>query len=420
MGTRGEGALATAPPPAAILPGAWLPGLRRQFQRGGSRSRRGGGQTAAVFFLAAAACMPSSQSLCMPVTGPRPHHPRRPHDGRGAGRLFFRPAVAGLGSEFRAQAGAPRVFHFLLAAGAPGARAPDAGGGELGHALQAPPAGPVQYLAGRAAPGSRGAGADQARRAATSRRPRHAHHLRGARHGRGAHARVHPSPCRAAGGRRRCVAEGGGGGGSAACRGPRVWPLVPPAGPPLEKGTGTRDQPPGTALLPLAVCGPCLLFFGCRNAAKDWLYAEEWEELTRAGVLTGQFLAASRDQAHKIYVQDRIRGAGAQVATLLTQQGKGLGWGAPGGGEGLGSRKGWGPPPALQAAGHSLRLGRGTRAGCRPGSALEQESEPVLFFAQLQALGTLTPLFTLAHPAPTPLQNHPGTGRGVDVCGRVG
>jgi sulfite reductase (NADPH) flavoprotein alpha-component len=48
------------------------------------------------------------------------------------------------------------------------------------------------------------------------------------------------------------------------------------------------------------------LFFGDQRQATDFLYAEEWEERLKRGLLTRLDLAFSRDQAEKIYVQTRM------------------------------------------------------------------------------------------------------------------
>ncbi|KAJ3041224.1 NADPH-dependent diflavin oxidoreductase 1 [Rhizophlyctis rosea] len=48
-----------------------------------------------------------------------------------------------------------------------------------------------------------------------------------------------------------------------------------------------------------------VLFFGCRNHDKDYLYQEEWERSVEHGVLR-LYTAFSRDQDDKIYVQHRI------------------------------------------------------------------------------------------------------------------
>jgi sulfite reductase (NADPH) flavoprotein alpha-component len=48
------------------------------------------------------------------------------------------------------------------------------------------------------------------------------------------------------------------------------------------------------------------LFFGERSAATDFLYGEEFQAMLADGLLTRMDTAFSRDQAHKIYVQDRM------------------------------------------------------------------------------------------------------------------
>lgn len=49
------------------------------------------------------------------------------------------------------------------------------------------------------------------------------------------------------------------------------------------------------------------LFFGDQRKDSDFLYADEWVAYLQSGVLTRLDLAFSRDQAAKIYVQDRMR-----------------------------------------------------------------------------------------------------------------
>ncbi|MGF6094728.1 molybdopterin-dependent oxidoreductase [Pseudomonas sp. 18175] len=55
------------------------------------------------------------------------------------------------------------------------------------------------------------------------------------------------------------------------------------------------------------------LFFGEQHAASDFYYQDELQGMQRDGLLTHLSLAFSRDQAQKIYVQDRIREQGAQL-----------------------------------------------------------------------------------------------------------
>ena len=59
------------------------------------------------------------------------------------------------------------------------------------------------------------------------------------------------------------------------------------------------------------------LFFGERNFASDFLYQLEWLRYRKDGLLTNLDVAFSRDQAEKIYVQDRLTAKGAQVYAWL-------------------------------------------------------------------------------------------------------
>jgi sulfite reductase (NADPH) flavoprotein alpha-component len=55
------------------------------------------------------------------------------------------------------------------------------------------------------------------------------------------------------------------------------------------------------------------LFFGDQRKDSDFLYADEWAAYMQSGVLTRLDLAFSRDQAAKIYVQDRMRESAAEL-----------------------------------------------------------------------------------------------------------
>lgn len=55
------------------------------------------------------------------------------------------------------------------------------------------------------------------------------------------------------------------------------------------------------------------LFFGNPHFTDDFLYQVEWQKYVKDGLLTNIDLAWSRDQAEKIYVQDKIRAKGAEV-----------------------------------------------------------------------------------------------------------
>ena len=65
------------------------------------------------------------------------------------------------------------------------------------------------------------------------------------------------------------------------------------------------------------------LFFGERSASTDYLYCEELQAMSRDGHLTRLDTAFSRDQAHKIYVQDRMVEHGAELWRWL-QDGAGV------------------------------------------------------------------------------------------------
>jgi sulfite reductase (NADPH) flavoprotein alpha-component len=61
------------------------------------------------------------------------------------------------------------------------------------------------------------------------------------------------------------------------------------------------------------------LFFGERSAATDFLYREELESMLADGHLTRLDTAFSRDQAHKIYVQDKMLEQGALLWGWLNE-----------------------------------------------------------------------------------------------------
>ncbi|CAD6879182.1 Sulfite reductase [NADPH] flavoprotein alpha-component (EC 1.8.1.2) [Methylomonas albis] len=63
------------------------------------------------------------------------------------------------------------------------------------------------------------------------------------------------------------------------------------------------------------------LFFGDRNASTDFIYRDEIEAMQASGLLTKLDLAFSRDQAEKIYVQDRMKEHGAELYAWLEQGG---------------------------------------------------------------------------------------------------
>ena len=64
--------------------------------------------------------------------------------------------------------------------------------------------------------------------------------------------------------------------------------------------------------------GRTWLLFGNPHARSDFLYQLEWQEALRRGDLDRLDLAFSRDQAHKVYVQDRLREHAGDVYAWLS------------------------------------------------------------------------------------------------------
>jgi sulfite reductase (NADPH) flavoprotein alpha-component len=96
-----------------------------------------------------------------------------------------------------------------------------------------------------------------------------------------------------------------------------------PFAPPQD---GARDAimvGPGTGVAPFrafvqdraatGATGRNWLIFGEQKRACDFLYEEEWARHLREGTLNRLDTAFSRDQAHKIYVQDRMRENAAEL-----------------------------------------------------------------------------------------------------------
>ena len=92
---------------------------------------------------------------------------------------------------------------------------------------------------------------------------------------------------------------------------------------PADPATPIIMVGPGTGIAPFraflherratGATGKAWLFFGHQRRACDFLYEDELAAMLAAGVLTRLSLAFSRDQAEKIYVQDRIREEGDEV-----------------------------------------------------------------------------------------------------------
>jgi sulfite reductase (NADPH) flavoprotein alpha-component len=84
---------------------------------------------------------------------------------------------------------------------------------------------------------------------------------------------------------------------------------------------------PGTGIAPFRAflqhrkayghTGQNWLFFGDQRKETDFLYRADLEGMQKEGVLNRLDLAFSRDQAHKIYVQDRISENAAELFAWL-------------------------------------------------------------------------------------------------------
>ncbi|KPI88857.1 putative p450 reductase [Leptomonas seymouri] len=66
-----------------------------------------------------------------------------------------------------------------------------------------------------------------------------------------------------------------------------------------------------------ATLGKAILFFGCRRHAEDHIFEEYCKQALEDGVLSVLDTAYSRDQAHKIYVQHRLKERAAEVWEML-------------------------------------------------------------------------------------------------------
>jgi sulfite reductase (NADPH) flavoprotein alpha-component len=84
---------------------------------------------------------------------------------------------------------------------------------------------------------------------------------------------------------------------------------------------------PGTGIAPFrafmqereatTASGDNWLFFGDQTFTQDFLYQTEWQGYLKSGLLTNIDLAFSRDQAAKIYVQDRLREKASEIFAWL-------------------------------------------------------------------------------------------------------
>lgn len=55
------------------------------------------------------------------------------------------------------------------------------------------------------------------------------------------------------------------------------------------------------------------IFFGNQNFTEDFLYQIEWQQYIKKGLITNMHVAWSRDQEHKLYVQDKIKENGEEI-----------------------------------------------------------------------------------------------------------
>ncbi|MGA7156089.1 MAG: oxidoreductase [Acidobacteriaceae bacterium] len=96
---------------------------------------------------------------------------------------------------------------------------------------------------------------------------------------------------------------------------------------PVDNNTPVIMIGPGTGIAPfrafleereaLGAKGDNWLVFGDQRAASDYLYRDQFEGMQKSGFLTKLQTAFSRDQATKIYVQDRLREASDELFTWL-------------------------------------------------------------------------------------------------------
>lgn len=68
-----------------------------------------------------------------------------------------------------------------------------------------------------------------------------------------------------------------------------------------------------------AEAGKCILFFGCRDRSKDFLYRKELEGYTESGVLTDLSVACSREGVRKVYVQDKMLEASDVILRAIVE-----------------------------------------------------------------------------------------------------
>jgi sulfite reductase (NADPH) flavoprotein alpha-component len=98
-------------------------------------------------------------------------------------------------------------------------------------------------------------------------------------------------------------------------------------GPPEDPAKDCIMVGPGTGIAPFRAfvqdriaCGATgrnWVFFGDQKQATDFLYGDEWLDYAAQGQVARLDLAWSRDQAHKVYVQDKMRENAAELWAWL-------------------------------------------------------------------------------------------------------
>lgn len=102
-------------------------------------------------------------------------------------------------------------------------------------------------------------------------------------------------------------------------------------GPPADNAKDAIMVGPGTGIAPFrafvqdrvadGASGRNWVFFGDQKAATDFLYEDEWKDYLAKGQIARLDLAWSRDQAQKIYVQDKMRENAAELWAWINDGG---------------------------------------------------------------------------------------------------
>lgn len=96
---------------------------------------------------------------------------------------------------------------------------------------------------------------------------------------------------------------------------------------PADNNTPVIMIGPGTGVAPFRAfmqqreadeaSGDNWMFFGDQTFTQDFLYQVEWQNYLKSGLLTRMDVAFSRDQAEKVYVQDRLKEQASEVYAWL-------------------------------------------------------------------------------------------------------